>query len=518
MSSELALAERLLVCGYELQSTRAGVETDPGDALGAAVIVTSPVHGGAAAGKALAVAGVRSSFRHYFLSSTPALYARVYVRLEQPVNTETMFLLLRRSSAVPAISWLTVNAQNQVHARVWVTDYPTGVTLTVGRWHRFDLFVDERGASGTHAVQLAMDGQTFLLVEGLSLTHIVDQLEVGLNVNAEMASTGLMYFDDIAVNGTVGPDEIGFPLPGQVFLMPPDGPSATPSWTPGDGGLASPNNFQLVNELPVDDALTTLESRTNARVADEFTTGVPANLPIGTASLVALGLRFAADGTTARSVGVRLRSSPAGTLLQSPGVPAATTTFKSNRDDGYLNPPLVASRTPEGLPWTSAALAGLVIGIEDADSNARPLMVSNVWAFAEFPVASEPPPPVPRSGPPDAGVSPGSDAGVDAGIDAGVSDAGVSDAGVSDAGVSDAGVSDAGVSDAGVSDAGVSDAGVSDAGTQQRDAGVNETDAGSDADGPRGPANYAVGCACDAEPGWSVLWLLLMLARRASRA
>ena len=167
---------------------------------------------------------------------------------------------------------------------------------------------------------------------------------------------------------------------------------------------------------------------------------------------------------------MRLRSSPAGTLLQSPGVPAATTTFKSNRDDGYLNPPLVASRTPEGLPWTSAALAGLVIGMEDADSNARPLMVTNVWAFAEFPVASEPPPPVPRSGPPDAGVSPGSDAGV------------------------------------------------SDAGTRQRDAGVNETDAGSDADGPRGPANDAVGCACDAEPGWSVLWLLLMLARRASRA
>lgn len=183
-----AFAERLLVCGFELQSTRAGVETDPGDVLGSAFIDAVPGHGGDAVARAVAVAGRRSSFRHYFVSSTPAMYARVYVKLEQPVNVTTMFLLVRRSSAVPAIAWLTIDSTNLVRARVWVTDYSTGVRLTLG-------------------------GQTFLLAEGLALSHIVDQVEVGLNVNAELASTGVMLFDDVAVNGTVGPDENGFPRP-----------------------------------------------------------------------------------------------------------------------------------------------------------------------------------------------------------------------------------------------------------------------------------------------------------------
>lgn len=498
-----ALAERLLVCGYELQTTRAGVETDPGDPLGAASIVTSPVHGGAAAGQAVAVSGVRSSFRHYFLSATPAFYARVYVRLEQPVNAQTMFLLLRRSSAVPAIAWLTLNPQGQVGARVWVTDYPTNVTLTLGQWHRFDLFVDERGASGTHVVQLAIDGQTFLLVQGLSLSHVVDQLEVGLNVNAELAGAGTMYFDDVAVNGTAGSDENGFPLPGQVFLMSPDGPASAPTWTPGDGGLASTQNWGAVSELPPDDGVTVLESRTNARASDEFTVSAPPPLP-GPAALVAVGLRFSGDGTTNRSVGVSMRVGDAGTLLQSAGGSAAITTFRSNRDDGYLNPPLVTSRTPEGLPWNDAALADLRIGLQDADSTARPLMVTNVWAFVEYPVNGEPPPPLPGSGPPDAGV----DAGVDAGSPA---DAGTADAG----GTFDAGAEDGGLEtpDAGSGDDGgrPPDAGT----TQQSDGGVTEPgDASSGSDGGRGPARYAVGCACGVEGGWSWLVLAALLARR----
>ena len=85
-------------------------------------------------------------------------------------------------------------------------------------------------------------------------------------------------------------------------------------------------------------------------------------------------MRFTADGTTNRSIGVGMRSTAVGTLLQSPGISAAVTTWYSNRDDGYLNVPLASSRTPDGLPWTVGALNDLRVAIADADSNARPLM------------------------------------------------------------------------------------------------------------------------------------------------
>lgn len=517
--SSPALAERLLVCGYELQTTRAGVETDPGDVTGSAFIDTAPVHGGEAVARAVAVAGRRSSFRHYFESATPALYARVYARLEQPVNATTMFLLLRRSSAVPAIAWLTLDSQNNVRARVWVSDYGPIARLTVGVWHRFDLFVDERGGGGAHVVQIAMDGQPILLVTGLSLSHIVDQLEVGLNVNAELASSGVMLFDDVAVNGTVGADENGFPQPGQVFLMKPDGMAGTPAWTQGDGGLPTADNWQAVAEVPPDDAVTTLESRTNARVIDEFTVTPPPAIAATTpASLVMVGMRFAADGTTNRSIGVGLRAG-GGALLQSSPVAATAITWYSNRADGYLNVPLAASRTPEGLPWSQAALDDLRIAVADADSNARPLMVTSVYAFAEFPVPTEPPPPIP-------GTGPAMDGGVDAGPDAGPVDAGTPDAGTSDAGADpDAGTSDAGADpDAGTEpDAGeLPDAGASDGG--DFDAGHStggQTDGGVSADGgspERAPWELTVGCACGSTGELSLILLALALARGARRS
>ena len=161
-----------------------------------------------------------------------------------------------------------------------------------------------------------------------------------------------------------------------------------------------------------------------------------------------------------------MRVGLSGTLLQSPGISAATTTFKSNRDDGYLNVPLVSSRTPDGLAWNDVALSDLRIGIQDADSNARPLMVTSAWAFVEYPVGTEPPPPIPGAGPLDAGVT--ADAGVDAGV---VEDAGT-DAGM----VADAG----GLEDAGLNEP---DAGL------LADGGVNEPDAGTEsADGGRGTA------------------------------
>lgn len=517
LCSSPALAERLLVCGYELQSMRAGVETDPGDVLGSTFIDSSPVHGGEAVARAVAVSGVRSSFRHYFVSANPAMFARVYVRLEQPVNATTMFLLVRRSGAVPAISWLTVDSQGFVRPRVWVTDYPPIARLTVGQWHRFDIFVDERTPSGSHLVQLAMDGQTVLLVENLALSHIVDTIEVGLNVNAETASSGVMLFDDLAVNGTVGTDENGFPQPGQVFMLRPDGQAGTPAWTNGDGGPPAVDNWLQVSELPPDDGVTMLESRTNARVSDEYTVRAPPPIALSTpASLVMVGARFSADGTTNRSIGVTLRAGAAGALASSPGVSAAVTSWYSNRDDGYLNVPLVAARTPEGQPWTAAALDDLRIGVVDADNNARVLRVTSVFAHVEFPVPTEPPSPIPGARP---------DGGVDAGTtlpDAGTPDAGL-DAGAQplDAGqLTDAGTTvDAGSDpDAGSSpDAGSrSDAGNEpDAGGSmtQDDGGLEEPDGGSE----RGPYVLVVGCGCGAAPEWSMLLALALMLRRAQR-
>jgi hypothetical protein len=437
---------------------------------------------------------VRSSFRHYFLSSTPAFYARVYARLEQPVNATTMFLLVRRSSAVPAIAWLTIDSLGNIRSRVWATDYGPIARLTPdGQWHRFDIYVDERPASGSHVVQIAMDGQPILLVTGLALSHIVDQLEVGLNVNAETASTGVMLFDDVAVNGTVGTDENSFPQPGQVFLMSPDGPAGTPAWTPNDGGVARMENWRDVSEVPPDDATSVLESRTNARVVDEFTLSAPPAIASTTpASLVMVGMRFTADGTTNRSIGVGMRATSAGMLLQSAGISAAVTTWYSNRDDGYLNVPLAASRTPEGGQWTFGALNDLRVAIADADSNARPLMVTSVYAFAEFPLPLEPPPPTPGAGP-----------------DGGVPDAGSPDAG---SGQNDAGPGDAGQSDAGGFDAGEPDAGQTDAGpNMQSDGGLMTVDGGEGE--PLHPHHYVVGCACGTFD-WSLTLLALALALR----
>lgn len=492
-----ALAERLLVCGFELQSTRAGVETDPGDVLGAAFIDAVQGHGGDAVARAVAVAGRRSSFRHYFVSATPAMFARVYVKLEQPVNVPTMFLLVRRSSAVPAIAWLTIDALGDVRARIWATDYNTPLTrLTVGQWHRFDLFVDERPASGGHLVQLAMDGQTFLLAEGLSLSHIVDTIEVGLNVNAEMASSGVMLFDDIAVNGTQGTLESGFPQPAQVFLLRPNGPATAPVWTNGDGGAANSDNWRQVSELPPDDGVTMLESRTNVRVQELFTMTAPPAIAASTpASLLMVGLRYSGDGTTNRSIAV-LQQVGAGLLEQSISVSAATTNWVTNRDDGYLNILYVTLFSPEGQPWNAATLDDLRVGIIDGDSQARPLRVTSLFAHAEFPLPLEPRPPV-------VGARP------DGGFDAGPGDSGTPDAGTPDAGTSDAGGSDAGTSDAGST----SDAGQPDGGTS-----MGQTDGGTDPDAgsERDPYVLAVGCACGAAPDGALLLLALgaLLSRR----
>ncbi|MDP1823527.1 MAG: hypothetical protein Q8L48_09800 [Archangium sp.] len=507
LSSLNAGAERLLVCGWELQSLRAGVETDPGvSADGGTSLDAVTIHGGAVAARATAIAGRRSSFRHFFVSATPAMYARVYVRLEQPVNATTMFLLVRRSGAVPAIAWLTVDPAGVVRPQVWVSAWPATAQLTVGQWHRFDIFVDERGGMGAHTVQIALDGVTFVLAQGLTLSHIVDTIEVGLNVNQESASAGVMLFDDIAVNGTAGTAENGFPEPGRVFLMRPDGPGAA-AWTPTDGGLASPDNWLSVSELPPDDAVTALESATNASAADEYDVEPPpAEAMTSAVSLVMVGARFNGTGTTNRSLGVSVRSSAAGAQALSPGLAANVVGWYTNRSDGYLNVPLAASRTPEGAPWTAASLDTMRIGVFDADSVARPVQATSVFAMVELASPLEPPPPL-------VGVI--ADAGVP---DAGPADAGRPDAGTPDAGTPDAGeVPDGGTTDAGpASDGGLpmTDAGVSDGGPSF-DGGEVGSDAGEPADGGvRGPLHLTVGCACDAAPGSGWLLALLWALRR----
>ncbi|MHB8878731.1 MAG: hypothetical protein ACYC8T_33950, partial [Myxococcaceae bacterium] len=267
-----AAAERLWTCGFELQTTRANVETEPwiSAAPGGTFIDAAPAHGGAAVARSVAFAGQRSSFRGYFSTATPTIYARAYVRLEAPVNATSMFLLVRRSSAVPALVLLSVDPAGFVRPQVWATTLPPTVKLTVGQWHRFDIFVDERSSSGSHTVQIAMDGVTFVLLQNLSLSHLPDQLEVGLNVNAEPASAGVMLFDDLAVNGPGGTDENGFPTPGRVFLMRPNGPGPAPMWTLLDGGAAATSNWREVSERPPDDALTALESISNASATDEY--------------------------------------------------------------------------------------------------------------------------------------------------------------------------------------------------------------------------------------------------------
>lgn len=511
-----AHAERLYVCGFELQTTRDGVETDEGvGADGGTFIDASPAHGGVAVARAVAIPGMRSSFRHFFESSTPAMFARVYVRLEQLPTTTTMFLLVRRSSAVPAIAWLTVDSTGTVRPQVWVSAFPAQVRLTVGQWHRFDIFVDERGASGTHLVQIAFDGQPFVFAPNLALSHIVDTIEVGLNVNQEAAGNGVMLFDDLAVNGTVGTAENSFPGPGRLFLQQPAGPTTAFQWTPTDGGLPSTDNWRAVSELPPDDDGSGLISTNNNANADEYlVTAPPVDAFTSTVRLVAAGARFRGDNTTNRAVGVSLRSGPGGMLAQSADLSAATLAWRSNRFDGYLNVPLVASTTPEGVPWTGTSLSTMQLGLFDADSVARPVLITNVWAYVELVAASEPPPPVPGVGPADAGTS--FDAGVtgDAGttVDAGTpSDAGEVDAGGprEDAGSgTDGGAGD----DAGLMTA---DASVNlDGGFELDDGGLFTEDGGL-----RPRWVLPVGCACSESAGlWWVMAAVLLRRRRVSAA
>lgn len=254
---------------------------DPGvgaTADGGATIDSSAnarAHGGTSVARSIAIAGQRSSFRHFFLTSTPAFHARVYVRVDQPVTGRTMFLLLRRSSAVPAIAWLTIEPGNIVRPRVWASDWPASVTLTTGQWHRFDIFVDERPASGQHVLQLALDGNTFVLAENQAFSHIVDTLEVGLNVNAEAVGAGAMSFDDVAVNGTVGPQENGFPGPGRIFVLRPNGQAGAAQWAKSDGGAAAADNWVEVSELTPDDGASALTASTNQNTTDEYEVDAP---------------------------------------------------------------------------------------------------------------------------------------------------------------------------------------------------------------------------------------------------
>jgi hypothetical protein len=369
---------RLWTCGFELQSTTAGMEwetnvnsvnwTGSVKRSGAASLLLAPVAGTGAVRMPLTA----SSF------ATTTLYARAYIYVATMPGGLTSIIRFTNG----ATNRMEVRLNSNGTLELWNSTAQVGSdssALSTNTWYRIELKVVINGSFVGTDIEAKIDGTAFASGASQSIGAI-DAFSVGVFTSA----TTTIYFDDLAVNDSSGSYQTGYPGEGSVVVLTPNGAGASSQWRPFTG-----SNYDNVNDIPPNDITDYVDTQArNANDVDEYTlSDTPAAMNSGDlVNVVHAGVRFARSSTNTSDTFQVFFTANSGTTY-SATIQPNTSTWRTNAIATPRLYPITEYGTPgnNATALTKSHLDAAVAGLKAiTTSNSNDALVSALWIMVEY--------------------------------------------------------------------------------------------------------------------------------------
>lgn len=334
---------------------------------------------------------VRSS---NFVAEYTNLYIRMYVFFEEFPSAENVFFV-GGSSPTPTGSraiYLSIDENGIIKFYDEDGQIPGTAQALAGRYHCIEVHFDRSGVGATDVVECRIDyGAPFATSSTRNVATDINYLVFGGNLTNETQTTGIWYFDDLAVNDTSGSYQNSWPGEGKIIVLFPNGPGSGNQWVDGVTGASIPGNagWERVKENPPDDATTYLKSTTNGAMSS-FNLDDSGLSSVDTINVVAVSVRHSNDVANASSYRAILYQNSPLAQASSPNTSLNNTTWRTNYCVGtglanYEKPRLTTYVHPDTTPWTAAKLDAIEAGIEmTSDSGANHICVSTLWVTVDY--------------------------------------------------------------------------------------------------------------------------------------
>lgn len=370
---------RIWQSGWELNTTTDAMELSLNS--GTVSISTTTVRSGTYAGRANPNASTGFFRSDIFASNqNSGGYLRVYVNIATLPGATIQ--LVRFSSTANAhlaslrltsTGTLTLNAANNSQVG------SASSALSTGTWYRLELKCDATNATGT--VDGRIDGVSFASGNNSSRGSWARALVGAITPN----STCDIFFDDWAVNDSSGSSQTSFPGSGKIIHLKPNAAGDANSWLKTAGGAGDSNNYQLVDEVPPNDATDYVQSGTlnDKDLYNVDASGVGAS---DTVNVVAVGARFANDVfDNLLTFRLEIEKTSGGTIAQSGDIIPSSTFWTTNNNTTAPSPyPLVLYADPDSAAWTSSTLDSMQIGAKITAANTNKIVLSAIWASVDY--------------------------------------------------------------------------------------------------------------------------------------
>lgn len=399
LSVRPAAANRLYSSGFELNSLSNNHDCHTVVATGASITTTTVRSGN----YALRINGLSSGAEgscEFRIAQNPApgpFYIRAYFRFAAFPGAANRIIELQACCGT-VTAYVTVD--NAGILRLYDEDGEItsgiGSTLTTGRWYRLELRWDATGSGATDIVKLYVDGTEVLGATSRNLFFNAQSVIVGGNLNLEANTAGDWFIDDVGINDNAGTNnngENGLPGEGSIVHLYPNADGDADAGTVTQTGCLSTSRWDCLEEVPFNDATSFIGLDSNPATVDVGLQDFA--LPFGRqVQLVAVGIRYSADGTGAANHILRIKSQASGTVASTTTAfsnAAAHPTFYTHLDDAglqlykltqYMDPQDTAIR------WSDSTLDSMQIGAGTTDGNPD-TNVSGLWALVEYEVESE---------------------------------------------------------------------------------------------------------------------------------
>lgn len=377
---------RLISSGFELQSLTSGVEFDT--VTGSPTINTTIDHSGLASMRCNPTAAAWY-VQHDYANDTVQKYIRAYIYIQTSVSALADIIILGDDADdYPARIRLATNDTLEL----WNGTAKQGSSssaLSKNTWYYVELSYLDSGA-------LTITGQ----LNGVQFATGSCAGNGGngrFRVGIITATTGDVYFDDIAVNNNAaGGTQTTFPGAGSIVHLYPNADGDNKQWQDSASATQGTSTFGAVDETTPNDATDYNKRTTNAPTTtpiDDWNVQSPTSAGIGandTIKVVSIGVRAGATSTTStgRSIKTRVKSAASGTTTASASTPVNVNGWITHKAAVQRVPQLVSYTDPTtGIAWTPTgtnSLENMQIGYQADVSSVNEIRVSDVWALVEF--------------------------------------------------------------------------------------------------------------------------------------
>jgi len=389
---------RIWQSGFELNSTAADVEWTT---ITNASIQTSTVRTGvyALTTNGLVASTARGANFQFSASITNGpIFGRVYFRYSTLPDATTGIFGLVDGSLANGASTTMIKLQTNGSLILVYESSSIGVTqigsassvLAANTWYSLEIKFDGTGGAGATIIEGRLSNSVFATASNITVFggDAPNSLSIGgnLDVSNDIATAGVFFFDDIAINDSTGANQTSYPGAGQIVHLQPNAAGDNNSFTVAVGGTAgAANNYTRVKEVTPDDATSYNGGVLNTDIDDFKMTATPSSIGSGdTINVVMVGVRYnAAVAASEASFKVRIKKVTGGTVSSSVAITPNQTAWSTNANAAPRNYPLITYQNPDAAAWTKALLDTAQVGYNISTTNTNAADISTVWVSVD---------------------------------------------------------------------------------------------------------------------------------------